>query len=65
MTSTVTAMVSVAKRFLVDESGPTAIEYAFLLAVIVLAATAAIASIGSGNTAAWTTISSRVPAAQP
>lgn len=65
MTSTVTAIVSVTKRFLVDESGPTATEYAILLAAIVLVAAGALASIGSSNSAAWTTITSRVPAAQP
>jgi len=34
-------------RFLRDESGPTTVEYALLLAIIVLAVTGAILSVGT------------------
>lgn len=34
-------------RFLKEEDGPTAVEYAFMLALIVLAAVAAISALGT------------------
>ena len=35
------------KRFLVSEEGPTAVEYAVMLALIIIVCTAAIAGIGT------------------
>ncbi|HCO23955.1 MAG: Flp family type IVb pilin [Gimesia sp.] len=35
------------KKFLVDEDGPTAVEYAVMLAAIVMVCIAAIAAIGT------------------
>lgn len=40
------------KRFIVSEDGPTAVEYAIMLALIILVCIVAIQSIGTGaNTA--------------
>ncbi len=41
------------KRFLVDESGPTAVEYSIMLALIILSAIGAVLSTGSVQKALW------------
>jgi pilus assembly protein Flp/PilA len=40
-------------RFLRDESGPTAAEYAVLLALIIMVLMAAIGSVGNSTSAIW------------
>jgi len=49
------------KRFLNDESGPTAVEYAVLLALIVVAAMVGITSLGNVTNDTLVTISNRIP----
>ncbi len=42
-----------AKRFLADENGPTAVEYAILLAVLLLVAVGGISVLGRKNSKIW------------
>lgn len=44
-------------RFLRDESGPTAVEYAVMLALIIAVCFAAIASIGSTTSSMYSNLS--------
>jgi pilus assembly protein Flp/PilA len=44
------------RRFLVREDGPTAVEYAVMLALIVVVCLAAIGSIGTNANTTFTTI---------
>jgi pilus assembly protein Flp/PilA len=44
------------RRFLVCEDGPTAVEYAVMLALIVIVCLAAIGSIGTNANTTFTTI---------
>ncbi len=44
------------KRFLISEDGPTAVEYAVVLALIVIVCLASIAAIGQKATAAFNAI---------
>jgi pilus assembly protein Flp/PilA len=41
------------KRFLSDESGPTAAEYAVLLALIIMAVIGAVTTVGSSTSGIW------------
>ena len=50
-----------ARRFLREEDGPSATEYAILLAVLVVVAMAAIQGIGSRMMGLYTAINSAVP----
>ena len=43
-------------RFLADENGPTAAEYAVILALIILMAFAAIATVGTQASTRWQSI---------
>jgi pilus assembly protein Flp/PilA len=52
-------MKSLAKkmqRFLVSEDGPTAVEYAVMLALIVIVCLAAISSIGTQSSSTFNTV---------
>lgn len=49
-----------ARRFLLDEQGPSAVEYAVLLGLIVLTAAGAIRAIGESMHGLWVTIHSAV-----
>ena len=49
------------RRFLEDQSGSTATEYAIMLALIVLASAAAITSVGSGIMGLYTSINAAIP----
>jgi pilus assembly protein Flp/PilA len=40
-------------RFLKDEDGPTSVEYAVMLALIILTAFSAVASVGSATNHMW------------
>lgn len=43
------AMMVKAKRFLASEEGPTAVEYAFMLAMIIMVCFAAVQSLGTAT----------------
>jgi pilus assembly protein Flp/PilA len=45
------------RRFLVSEDGPTAVEYAVMLALIVIVCLTAISSIGSSANTTFTNVS--------
>jgi len=49
------------QRFMRCEGGPTATEYAILLAVIILACWVAIAAVGSKVDEAFTALHDRIP----
>ena len=49
-------LVNTVRRFLVSEDGPTAVEYAVMLALIVVVCLAAIGSIGTNANTTFTTI---------
>jgi len=44
------------KRFLVSEDGPTAVEYAVMLALIIVVCLTAITAIGTNTNATFTTV---------
>jgi pilus assembly protein Flp/PilA len=46
-----------AERFLCSEDGPTAVEYAVMLALIIVVCIAAIAFIGSGANSTFSNVS--------
>jgi pilus assembly protein Flp/PilA len=48
------------KRFLVSEDGPTAVEYAVMLALIVVVCLTAIGTIGTNAAAQFTTIGTKL-----
>jgi len=45
------------RRFLVSEDGPTAVEYAVMLALIVIVCLAAISAVGTRTSATFDTVS--------
>jgi len=47
-------------RFLTSEDGPTAVEYAVMLALIVVVCLAAIQSIGTNATTTFTNVSNKL-----
>jgi len=49
-----------AQRFLVSEDGPTAVEYAVMLALIVIVCLTAISAIGSKASTTFKTVSSKL-----
>jgi pilus assembly protein Flp/PilA len=48
------------KRFLVAEDGPTAVEYAIMLALIVIVCLAAISAVGTKTSKTFTTVANSV-----
>ena len=48
------------QRFLTSEDGPTAVEYAVMLALIVVVCIAAITALGSNAKATFTSVSSTI-----
>ena len=48
-------------RFLVSEDGPTAVEYAVMLALIVIVCLTAISSIGTKASGTFTKVSDTMP----
>ncbi|MCA9059210.1 MAG: Flp family type IVb pilin [Planctomycetaceae bacterium] len=50
--------VNSVKRFLVSEDGPTAVEYAVMLALIVVVCLAAVSAVGKNANAKFNTIQS-------
>ena len=51
------------KRFLQDESGPTAVEYAIMLALIMAVCITAIGAMGLATADSWSDSSSKMDAA--
>ena len=52
--------VSCVKNFLAKEDGPTAVEYAVMLALIIVVCIAAISSLGSNANATFTKVGNAV-----
>ena len=50
-------------KFLKREDGPTAVEYAVMLALIVVVCIAAITQIGKGANSTFANVASKLPAA--
>ena len=55
-----TKLVFQLKRFLAAEDGPTAVEYAVMLALIVVVCLGAITSIGSNADATFTSVANQL-----
>jgi pilus assembly protein Flp/PilA len=49
------------QRFLVSEDGPTAVEYAVMLALIVIVCLAAITSVGQNASSTFDQVSQQMP----
>lgn len=49
--------VSSVKKFIVSEDGPTAVEYAVMLSLIVVVCIAAVSAVGSNANAKFNTVS--------
>ncbi len=47
-------------RFLVSEDGPTAVEYAVMLALIIIVCLAAIASVGTNANTTFTNVAASI-----
>ena len=52
-----------AKRFLVNEDGPTAVEYAVMLALIIVVCLTAIAAIGTNANITFNSVAQVLPGA--
>ncbi len=50
------------KRFVKDESGPTAVEYAVMLALIIVICIAAIGALGTGASTTFVNVNNALPA---
>ena len=50
--------VSSVKRFIVSEDGPTAVEYAVMLALIIVVCLAAVSAVGSNANAKFNNVAS-------
>ncbi len=48
-------------RFLVSEDGPTAVEYAVMLALIIIVCLTAISSLGTGVSQTFSDVTSSLP----
>jgi pilus assembly protein Flp/PilA len=55
------SLVKKVQRFLVSEDGPTAVEYAVMLALIVIVCLAAITEIGTRARTTFTTVGGALP----
>ena len=51
-----------ARQFVVSEDGPTAVEYAVMLALIVVVCLTAIQAIGTNANATFQSVASKLPA---
>jgi pilus assembly protein Flp/PilA len=49
------------RRFLTSEDGPTAVEYAVMLALIVIVALGAIQTVGTRTSATFNNVASQMP----
>jgi pilus assembly protein Flp/PilA len=53
-----TSLTSKVRRFLVSEDGPTAVEYAVMLALIIVACVAIVGALGQGVSGTFSSVSS-------
>lgn len=60
-----TSLLKNVQRFLVSEDGPTAVEYAVMLALIVIVCLTAITSLGTSASATFQEVSDSVSNAAP
>ncbi len=51
-----------ARQFLVNEDGPTAVEYAVMLALIIVVCLTAITAIGTNANATFQSVADKLPA---
>jgi pilus assembly protein Flp/PilA len=49
--------LAVVRRFVADESGPTAVEYAVMLALIIVVCIAAITTLGNNASSTYSNVS--------
>ena len=49
------------RQFLISEDGPTAVEYAVMLALIIIVALTAIQAVGTRTSATFNNIASKLP----
>jgi pilus assembly protein Flp/PilA len=56
----VKSLISRVRRFLVAEDGPTAVEYAVMLSLIIIVCLAAITSIGDNANSAFQKVASSI-----
>ena len=54
-------LTSKIKRFLVSEDGPTAVEYAVMLALIIVVCLTAIQAIGTNANTTFNSVASKLP----
>ena len=57
-----TNLLRFAREFLVNEDGPTAVEYAVMLALIIVVCLTAIQAIGTNANATFQSVSAKLPA---
>ena len=53
------------RRFIRDARGGTAIEYGFIVAMVVIVIVVSIRAVGSGNGGIWSNMTAKVVAAGP
>jgi pilus assembly protein Flp/PilA len=57
------SLLNKVRRFMVSEDGPTAVEYAVMLALIVVVCLATITALGTNSKATFSKISSNIASA--
>jgi pilus assembly protein Flp/PilA len=57
----VTKFLKSVRRFLAAEDGPTAVEYAVMLALIIIVAIAAIQTVGTRTSATFNNVAQQLP----
>ena len=55
------SFITSVRNFLVAEDGPTAVEYAVMLALIIIVALTAIQTVGTRTSATFNNIASKMP----
>lgn len=60
MSARVTKLCACARRFALEDNGPTAVEYAVLLGLIICVAAAAVRAVGSSVEGLWAYIDTAV-----
>ena len=55
-------MISRVQRFLISEDGPTAVEYAVMLALIIVACIGVVTSLGKTLSNTFSTVTAALPA---
>jgi len=54
-------LASKLQHFLISEDGPTAVEYAVMLALIIIVCIGAIAAVGTNANATFNSMASKIP----